>query len=284
MHGRQLPEFSPTQASKEARMKCRHIDEHLRSLGTWVNWDKTTDIFTFGSPDTAINKIAVAWKPTMAALMNAKAEGANFFISHESIGVRAVNGSMQQDVEFMMDSEREIFDFLTESSFVVYRCHDLLDAMPEWGVMCAWQEGLDLGGEIILEKYPHITTEIAPLSTRDLASHIIAKTASLGQNFAFVSGNPEKQVSRIATGTGMIHDIDTMRMHNADVSIVVDDAYSSVRMGSHMRDLDYPIIIVNHGVAEEWALENLSGYLRDSFPSIEIIYIPQYCPYEVVCM
>ena len=263
-------------------MKCRKIDEHFRSLGKWVNWEKTTDIFTFGVPEDEIKKIAVAWKPTLSALMNAKRKGANLFISHESIGVRAINGSMKQDIEFMLDSEKGLFDFLKKSSFVVYRCHDFLDAMPEWGVMYAWQKGLDLGGEIIAKEYPNIITKINPVSVRHLATHVLAKTKELGLKCVFVSGNLDKIVSSIATGTGMGHKIEKMIKLGADLSIVVDDAYSSVRMGSHMRDLDYPLIIVPHGVSEEWAVENLSKHLRSIFTDFEIMYIPQYFTHECI--
>jgi len=263
-------------------MKCKSVDEHFRSLGKWVNWEKTTDIFSFGSSEDEIEKIAVAWKPTLFALKEAKTNGANLFISHESIGVKAVNGSMKQDIEFMLESERDLFDFMEASSLVVYRCHEFLDAMPEWGVMHAWQKSLQLGGRTIVDEYPNMITEVSPTSVRELAIHIVARTIDLGQKDVLVSGNPEKVVSRIATGTGCIHNIENVRKLGADVSIVVDDAYSSVRMGSHMRDLDYPLIVVNHGVAEEWAMENLSKHLRSTFPDIEVIHIPQYCTYEIV--
>jgi hypothetical protein len=97
-----------------------------------------------------------------------------------------------------------------------------------------------------------------------------------------ISGNPEKIIHKVATGTGCGHNIQNVRRLGAELSIVVDDAYSSVRLGSHMRDLDYPMIIVNHGVSEEWAVGNLAEHLRRVFPDVEVIYIPQYCTYEFV--
>lgn len=263
-------------------MKCLEVDAYFKSVGTWVHWHKTTDIFSFGDGEEEIQKIAVAWKPTFAALKQANAHGANFFISHESIGVRAMNGSMRQDREFMLESESELFDFLETSSLVVYRCHDFLDAVPEWGVMHAWQKGLQLCGRIIAKEYPNIVTEIPPVSVRSLALHVITKTADLGQKSVMLSGNPDKIIHSVATGTGCAHNIQNVRRLKADVSIVVDDAYNSVRLGSHMRDIDYPMIIVNHGVSEEWAVRNLAEHLRTIFPDVEVMYIPQYCAHEFV--
>ena len=263
-------------------MECRGVHEHFRGIGTWVNWEATTDIFTFGCAEGEVEKIAVAWKPTLSALEKAVACGANLFVSHESIAVKAVNGSMKQDIEFMLEGETAIFGFLEASGLVVYRCHDFLDAVPEWGVMHAWQQGLQLGGTVVAEEYPNMITEIEPMSVRDLSLHLIARTAELGQKGVLVSGRLEKMVSRVATGTGCAHDVENVRNLGAEVSIVVNDKYNSVRLGSHMRDLDYPMIVVDHGVSEEWAVRNLSEHLASSFADVEVMYIPQYCTYEVV--
>ncbi len=263
-------------------MECRGVHEHFRSIGTWVNWEATTDTFTFGCAEEKVEKIAVAWKPTLPALRKARACGVSLFVSHESIAVKAVNGSMKQDAKFMLESEREVFDFLESSSLVVYRCHDFLDAVPEWGVMHAWQAGLQLGGRVIAEVYPNMITEVQPTTVRELALHVVARTADLGQRGVLVSGRLEKTVSRIATGTGCGHDIEKVRKLGAEVSIAVNDAYNSVRMGSHMRDLDYPMIVVDHGVSEEWAVKNLSEHLASSFPDVEVVYIPQRCTYKIV--
>jgi putative NIF3 family GTP cyclohydrolase 1 type 2 len=263
-------------------MKCYKIDNYFRKHGTWINWDKTTDIVTFGSPNTEIKKIAVAWKPTFSALKEAKEKGVNLFISHESIAVNTINKSMKQDVEFAFESEIELFDFLTESNMTVYRCHEFLDAVPYWGVMDTWQRKLELPGKIIAHKYPNIITEVKPMKIENLAKHIISKINHLGQKTVLVAGNTDKHVSRIATGTGCGHDLAGVRKLGSDISIVVDDAYNYVRIGSHMRDLDYPLIIVNHGVSEEWAVKNLSEHLQKNFPEIETIYIPQSCAYTFI--
>ena len=173
-------------------MKCKEVDTYFKSQGKWVNWEKTTDIFSFGSPENEIDKMAVVWKPTLDALKKAAALNANFIICHESIAVKAVNGSMRQDDEFMLESESELFDFLKSSSLAVYRCHDFLDGVPQWGVMHAWQRGLNLGGEIVVEEYPNIITEISPMTANDLSEHVIRQTTTLGQNYVLLSGNPER--------------------------------------------------------------------------------------------
>jgi hypothetical protein len=73
-----------------------------------------------------------------------------------------------------------------------------------------------------------------------------------------------------------------MRELGADVGILSDDYYTHVRMGTHIRELGFPTIIVNHGVAEEWGVRNLAAYLARTFPDLEVFHLPQRCPYVVL--
>jgi hypothetical protein len=68
----------------------------------------------------------------------------------------------------------------------------------------------------------------------------------------------------------------------ADVGLIVDDYYRHVRDGVHVRELGFSTITVNHGVAEEWGVRNLARYLGEVFTELEILYIPQRCPYVVI--
>jgi hypothetical protein len=97
-----------------------------------------------------------------------------------------------------------------------------------------------------------------------------------------VTGDLERPVSRIATGTGAIDDPLEMHALGADVALIVDDYYRHVREGVHVRELGFATITVNHGVAEEWGVRNLATYLGEVFPELEVFHIAQRCPYVVV--
>ena len=68
----------------------------------------------------------------------------------------------------------------------------------------------------------------------------------------------------------------------AEAGILTDDYYLHVRMGVHACELDFPTIVVNHGVSEEWGVRNLACYLRRVFPALEVFHIPQHCVYTVL--
>jgi len=112
--------------------------------------------------------------------------------------------------------------------------------------------------------------------------HVLQQIKPLGQNGILVSGDLEKKVRRIGTGTGMAHNPPAMKIQGADVGIMTDDGYKHVRMGVHANELDFPTIFVNHGVTEEWGIKNLADYLQRQFPSLEVFHIPQYCPYTML--
>ena len=258
------------------------IHNHLRERGDWVDWERTTDTFKAGDPHKPVRTVAVAWKPTWDALKEAHRRGADLFVGHESICVNAVNGSPEPEVLFALASEKPKFEWLERSGLTVYRCHDVWDRFPEIGIRWAWQKGLELGGEIAVDRYPYLVTQVAPLPLGEFARHVLEQIAPLGQNGVLVTGDLERPISRVATGTGAIDDPLQMFELGADVAIVVDDYYRHVREGAHVRELGFATITVNHGVAEEWGVRNLAAYLGQAFPTLEVFHIEQRCPYVIV--
>jgi putative NIF3 family GTP cyclohydrolase 1 type 2 len=263
-------------------VRCIEIDAHFRGRGKWVDWARTTDTFKAGDPQRSVRIVAVAWKASWDALREAHARGADLFVSHESICVHAVNGSPGPEVTFALPSERKKFDWLAQSGLVVYRCHDYWDQYPEEGIRWAWQRGLALSGQVTVDAYPLLVTRTDPVPLRDLARHILKRVKPLGQNGVLVTGDLEQRVAKVATGTGVTTDPVRMVDLGADVGVLTDDYYAHVRMGTHARELGFPTITVNHGVSEEWGVQNLAAYLSRTFPELEVFHIPQRCPYLVM--
>jgi len=209
-------------------------------------------------------------------------DGCNFIVCHESIAVKTLNSSKEPELSFALDVEQDKFKFIEKSEQTIYRCHDLWDRIEEMGVRDTWRSSLFPNGEVITSSYPYYVTKIKPISINDLAHDILKKTKSLGQNGVLLSGDGSKTVSKIATGTGVCTDTAAMKKLGADASIITDDYYLHVRQGVLSKEMNFPTITINHNVAEEWAIENLYKYLQSVFPSVEIIYYKQGCPYKVI--
>lgn len=260
------------------------IAQHFRRQGDWVDWARTTDTFKAGDPSRPVRTVAVAWKATWDALRLAVGRGADLFVTHESIAVNAANGSLEPDSFFALPTEKPKFDWLAECGLVVYRCHDFWDRFPGRGIRDSWRDGLQLGGRVVVDQHPLSVTEIAPTTVGRLARHVLAQIAPLGQDGLPVAGDPEKPVRRVATGTGVCVDPFRMIELGADVGIMTDDFFSHVRTGAHAAELGFPMLFVNHGVAEEWGIRNLAAYLSATFPELNVFHIPQRCPYAVVTL
>ena len=53
------------------------IFEHIKSVGTWVDWNKTTDKITWGNPGKEISKMVIAWMATNDVLRQSLDWGAD---------------------------------------------------------------------------------------------------------------------------------------------------------------------------------------------------------------
>ena len=192
------------------------------------------------------------------------------------------NNSPKPEAAFALPSEKPKFDWLEKTGLVVYRCHDVWDRVKDEGIRDTWQKGLNIGNNIIADEFPFYVTEIQPATVRELARHILKLVRTLKQNGIMISGNPEKKISKIGTGTGVNTNVDALKDLGADAGIMTDDYYLHVRMGVHATEMDFPAIFVNHCVAEEWGVKNIALHLQRIFPSIKVFHIPQFCPYEII--
>jgi putative NIF3 family GTP cyclohydrolase 1 type 2 len=263
-------------------MIASEMVDHFHKCADWVDWNNTTDRITAGDPSRKVTKVAVSWKANWGALRKAAELGAQLFVSHESICVNAVNGSTDPESTFALDSERAKFEWLQKSGLVVFRCHDAWDNFPALGIRDSWREGLHLDGMIVVDEYPCYVTKIEPIRLVDLAQHILSLVKPLGQNGVLFSGDEDRVVSTIATGTGVSTNPVWMHKLGADVPVITNDYYVRVRMGSHAEELDIPTIMVDHGVSEEWGIQSLARYLSNEFMNLEVIHIPHLCGFSVV--
>ncbi len=260
-------------------MKCQDVHHHFVKSAPFVDWTKTTDSFKIGDPDREIHTLATVWKPTFSALQEAHSRGAGLVVAHESLFVKGWIGGEE---ELALPTEQEKLNWLKETGLAVYRCHDVWDRFPGIGIRDGWQKQLKLRGRIVADQFPLLVTEIEPITVEALARHVLEIIRPLGQTTLQVCGDPKTIVKRVATGTGVTTNPMLQWELGADVGIMTDDYFLHCRDGSHAMEKDYPMIFVNHGVSEEWGIENLSRWLAESFPELKVFHIPQRCPYWVI--
>lgn len=259
-------------------MRAREVDDRMRNVGTWVDWERSCDRFIIGDPETEVTGIAVAWQARSAALREAHRRGANLFVTHEPVFYRHLD---DDESVFAALHAREKRAFIQDHGIVVYRCHDVWDRMPEVGIVDSWAAALGLSGPIKSDGFHAVYP--SPASTLGgLSRHVLAHVKPLNQTSVEMVGNPEAPVRRVAIGCGAITSYETMVRLGADAIIGTDDGMSYWGSGEWALDGGIPLVLVNHCTAEEPGIRNLARYLERQLPDVKVTFLPQGCIYQTV--
>jgi len=256
-------------------MRAAQILEHFRQVGHWVNWDNTCDRFLHGDPDVEVTGIGAAWIATDKSIKEAAEKGLNLFITHEPVFYHGYGDtpSGQQ----LASKKRTLLD---ASRMTVLRCHDTWDRMPEFGIVDAWARFLGFETEVRpVESYYKVCL-LGELTVGDVAARILEKVRSLGQDTVLILGDKQKQVSCMTVGTGAITHLPSMYDLGGDLILATDDGFNFWDGGLWARDLDIPLLIVNHSTAEKPGMHAMADYLATRFPEVRVEYLDVEFPYS----
>jgi len=257
---------------------AREVHEHLRSIGTWVDWDHTPDGFKFGDPETPVTGIAVGWQSLRSALEAAHDKGCNLFVTHEPTFYSHMDDDAATNESPPACSKRA---FLERTGMVVYRCHDVWDVYPKIGVLDAWAEFLGLGEPLARDRF-HSVHSVPVTAAWELVQRIAARVKPLGEQSVRFIGTKWQMVSRLAVGTGAITRVREMVDLGADAVLATDDGVTIWRDGAYLADLGVPLLLVNHMTAEAPGLRNLAEYLQAQFPDVPVEFVGPTCAYEIM--
>lgn len=240
--------------------------------------DPSVDRIIYGSADAEIRSLAVAWMPYHSTIVKAHELGANVIVTHEP----TFYGHWDLDEECRYDAAAEQKQrLLEELEMTVLRCHDVWDAMPGIGIPFAWAAFLGLDKPVRLHRHYGVY-ETAEWTAAEVARHIAARTADLGQAAVGFYGDPERVVRTVGVGTGCISDPLVMQEMGADLAVSVDDVVRAWIAGEWAEDSGFPLVVVNHAVSEEPGMRTLADYLRDVLPNVSVHHIRQGCSYRSI--
>lgn len=259
-------------------MKASDLHQHMRELGTWVDWSDTTDGFKAGDPEAEVTGVAVGWCSLMSSLERAHQLGCNLFVTHEPTFYCHMDDEQQwRDTE----AAGRKMDFLRETGMVVYRCHDVWDRVPEVGITDSWGQFLGLGAPVKKQGYYNLY-QLEPQPVGELARRIATAVAGLGQPAVQVIGPVDKTVSRLVIGTGAATNVPTMFAMGADVILASDDGLKYWQHGTWAIDHGLPLIVVHHATSEIPGMKSLAEYLRRRYADVKVEYVGPGCLYSLV--
>ncbi len=251
-------------------MRAKDFYNFCRQTGTWVNWAHTSDAFMHGDPETKVEGIAVTWLATNSVIKKASDMGCNFVISHE--------GAFYPNfLQFNSEKEhhKQKHCLMDELGVVLFRCHDTLDRMPNYGVRDRWADFLGFDVQPCNIDSFYKLSKVGNLSVEKIAKLICDKTSQLGQpTIKVISNNTTAKIGSLVSGTGAITELAKMQEMGAELIIATEDGIHSTYCGLWALDLDISVIVVEHSVSELPGMFGLVQLLNENFPDIFVEYIP----------
>lgn len=259
-------------------MQAQSVIELLNQQGSWVDFDKTRDIVLFGDPHQEITKLGLCWVLTMPALEQAIDAGVNFIVSHENCFYEESTSPRKA----ILDARKLKMDLLAKHHICVFRCHDVWDRMPEFGVADRWAKAIDLTFEPrpASSYYSYASFELT--SIRDLAHKVALALRPYGQDAVEVMGDLDQRVSTLAVGTGAVTDIFTMIKGGAQCVVTSDDGINNWIASQYCVDFHLPMIIVHHSISELPGLIGMLDFLKSNLKAVETIDLKENYQYHSV--
>jgi len=264
-------------------MKARQIHEGMKELGTWVDWERTRDIFQHGDPEMEVRKVAVGWMCTLRALRLARAWGCQMFITHEPMYYDH-NGRDPEIVDHPAYQHK--IKGMEELRMVVYRCHDVWDRMPEYGVQASWDRGLGWADQPLHWRNDFCRIyELKPQPLSSVARYVLGKLQPLGQKAVRIVGDPGRVVRRVGVGTGCTGGISTFQtfLENGADAVIATEVNNWIDV-PWADDAGLGLIVCNHSISEQWAMQNLVEYLTQKYPAVEFRYVPPEVIYNEIIL
>ena len=249
-------------------MKINEIIADLQATGSWVKWNRATrDRVLFGDIDQTVTGIGVCWVASEKAIQQAIKQNVNLIISHENAFYKA---GTCLETQFVNQIEKKQ-QLLSEHGICIYRCHDVWDAMPEYGVSDQWAKrlGYPLLQKRVIDSY-YQWVKIETLSVKDVAQHIANVVKKDGEEGLYVFGDVDKKINTLALGTGAATNLFEMisGYDKVDALVVSDDGITNYCEVQFALDSGVPLIVVNHAGCEMCGIEGMERYFKQKYPDL----------------
>ena len=258
-------------------MKASEVDRYLRSLATIPS--KTVDRIIIGDPETEVKKIGTAWMPYWDTCREAVLQGINVLVVHEP----TFYTHWDLDGEMLYpETIAEKKEWLEKSGLVIIRCHDVLDKIQTaFGIPFAFGRGLGFNDEDILRATTYYNVyRCESMPALEIARHIAHYVKTLGQPGVGFYGDGTRKVDSVGLGTGMICNPIEFVGLQPDMYVVINDAIQTWTQGEFSHDTGLPMVVMDHGVSEEFGIKALHDHMATVFPQIEVVHFQQGCSYQ----
>lgn len=241
----------------------QQIYDHFATQPDWSSEGKDTWQYNAQRKDLPITRVAVAWRPTLAAVQQANTLGCQLFVCYKEIFPNGTNYPGAQSKIALLNS----------SGMVVLRCHDVWKKRPGNGIRDSLRDFLGLAPPLLNAATSEVAVYAIPRQTaQQFAQRVADRVLALGLDGVELLGNANKLIERVGIGTGDEREARTIFLEGGQLAVVTE--FQRYREGWWAVDNDVPLLAVDRVVAETPGVMNLAAYIAAQWPSLDVRYIP----------
>ncbi len=252
-------------------IRASDVISFLESNASWVNFQQTRDVVLYGNENIEVRGIGICWVATIQVIEQAIEQGINFIVSHENAFYE--NGTSTPTPIRESIKRKELL--LKQHKICVYRCHDVWDCIPYYGVSDTYARLLGYAFKPRKIQSFIQFAHIDETSLEDVAIHIKNKLAPFNQSSIQYFGNKESVIKSIAIGTGAATNIFQMNQSDPDCYVVSDDGHNNWVETQWILDNNKSMIVVNHAACEIPGMKSMVSYLLNQFVDENIQYLDE---------
>ena len=145
----------------------------------------------------------------------------------------------------------------------------------------AFGRALGFCNDDIIRQRPYYNVyKTTPQPARVVAKSLAEHFRTLNQAGLAFYGDADQLVSSIGIGTGYFSDPMQFMDMQPELFITINDCIQTWTQGAYHRDTGHPMIVVDHGTAEEAGMLELSLHLNAHYPDLQVRHYPQGCGYQ----
>lgn len=231
------------------------------------------------------------WMPYFAEIKKAQKLGVNVLIVHEPAfySYKDLDPKFKKEFAWASQTVQDQYNaaievkkkFILDHGMAIIRCHDMLDAAKTFGIPFAFGRALGLSEKDIIDaKTFYNLYKIKTNKAINVAMRIAKAAKKLGQPGVEFYGDENYSVSTIGIGTGAISSPLSIAVLRPDFTISITDSVRAWVEPAYHKDTGKPLIILNHGTAEESGMAELTEYLKQNVPYIDFTHFFQGCAYK----
>ncbi|RKZ71508.1 MAG: hypothetical protein DRQ57_18560 [Gammaproteobacteria bacterium] len=265
-------------------MKVSKIVKHFFERGSdWML--SQTDGIIAGDPEKDVDRCLVTWMPSFKALRYMVEHNFELLICHEALFWTGEHIIDETDPDIAVKAA-----YIRDNNLTVVRIHDGWDSWPEIGIPWAWAKflGIDsapvamVKGGVCQQRY-----DIEPIAVGELVKSMAKRCAAVGEPMLQFAGDKSQVVSKIGINTGGIGDIDRFIQMGCDCSVTIDEFARTTGGGGcnkilKAKDINHPVICVDHGTAEEPGMVTLTQYINDSIEGLAAEHLPHGSTFRLI--